>query len=155
MKKSTLVIIALTAIIAGSCKKYEEGALVSTLCIKKRIYGFHTLTGYYVNEVDSLSQYYDSLGLSFDFIYDEDAYIDACIMDGPRRDGFSGDLYWWWELNDNKASIIIKASGGTAYGVGPFGIHKTPTWQIIKMEKKQIKLKTSFNNKEYIIVLDR
>lgn len=154
MKKIILILIALTAITAG-CVKYEEGACISNLSVKKRIYGFHTLTEYYVNDVDSLSQYYDSLGLSFDFIYDEDAYIDACLMDGRRKDGAGTYLLWNWNLSDHNKYLNCTATGGTIIGIGPFGKNKMPVWEILKLGKEQIKLKTLYNTKEYKIVLNR
>lgn len=154
MKKLILVIIAISSITA-SCVKYEEGPSISNRSVEKRIYGFHFLKEYNVNGVDCFNEYYDSLGLRFNFIHDEDANKDVCIMDGTRSDNKGTDLYWWWELSDNKKLINIRATGGTSLGIGPFGIYKVPIWEIIKLDKDKMKLKTTEINKEYIVVLER
>ena len=154
MKKIIWVLLAM-AVIMAACVKYEEGPAISTLSVKKRIYGDHILKEYYVDGADSFDQYYDSLGLVFSFIHDDVSGDDVCVMDGPRRDGFSGDLYWGWELSSDKRYINIVGTSGTATGVGPFGINKLPIWEILRLDKEQMKLKTTYNNKEYQVVLDK
>lgn len=153
--KKTILILTVLAFITAACVKYEEGPAISTLSVKKRIYGDHIMTEYYVDGADCFDQYYDSLGLTFSFFHDDDSGDDVCIMDGARRDGFSGDLYWGWELSSDKKYINIVGTSGTATGIGPFGINKLPLWEIIRLDKDQLKLKTMFNNKEYLMVLDK
>ena len=151
MKKNILILLIIVGI-AGGCK-YKDGPCISFRSAENRIYGYHTLTKYTVNGEDSLNQYHDSLGLKFNFIYDDISNVRVCIMDGPRRDGFSGDLYWGWELTNDDKILKITGSSGSAYGVGPFGINKTPEWKILKLKANDIMLKTTFNGKEYLIEL--
>lgn len=154
MKKIFLILLVLAALTEG-CKKYEDGPCISLRSVKNRLYGSHTLTKYTVDGVDSLSLYYDSLGLAFNFIYDDNSHNNVCIMDGPRKDGYSGDLYWDWELSNNRKILTITATGGYSYGTGPFGMNKTPEWEILRLKFNNIILKTSYNNKEYLIELER
>ncbi len=151
MKKIILILIALAAITA-SCVKYEEGPLVSSLSVKKKIYGFYFLTEYTVNGIDSLSQNGGDLYLRFDFFYNDISKRDVCVIEGTAIYNL-GSLYWGWELSDNKKNIRVSDANSDTNGSGPFGNNKTPVWEIIKLLKDQIKLKTNFNNKEYQILL--
>jgi hypothetical protein len=151
MKKLILFLIIITAI-ATSCKKYPDGPMFSLRTAKNRLYGYHTLTTYTVNGVDSLSHYYDSLSLNF-HIYYEDVYgHDVCDMSGSRKDGWGSTLVWEWELKDkNKFFNIISSSGN--YSTGPFGNNRCPEWEILKLKVNDIKMKTNYNGKEYLIEL--
>lgn len=147
------MLIAVTTIACG-CKKYEEGPCISFRSAKNRIYGNKTLGEYKVNGADSLSQYYDNLGLMFNFFYNEDTDDYVCVMNGYRKDGGIADLYWQWALSKDKKYLNITWAGGHSIGVGPFGRDKTPIWEILKLKKTQLRLKTNFNNKEYLIELN-
>jgi hypothetical protein len=152
MKKIIFLLIIISAINEG-CKKYEEGPWLSLRSAKNRFYGYHTLVKYTVDDIDSLDSYYDSLGLSFRFVHDDDNDANICIMDGARKDGFSGDLFWGWELSNDKKTFIIKGATGGSLGTGPFGINKTPEWDIVKLKRSDIIMKTFYNDKEYLIEL--
>ena len=153
IKKSIILILLVIAGITEGCKKYEDGPWVSFRSAKNRFYGYHTLITYNVNGVDSLSSYYDSLGLKFNFIHDDDYNSNVCIMDGKRKDGLGELLFWYWELSKSKKQLIIKGTSGSSIGTGPFGINKTPEWEILKLKWNDIKMKTNYNNKEYFIEL--
>jgi hypothetical protein len=151
-----ILVILLAGIFPPSCKKkYEEGPLISFRSAEKRIYGHHELTSYTVDGADSLSQYFDSLGVDFNFIYDDIHNVNTCIMDGRRKDGAGTLLFWWWVLANNDESLIVKSSTGSSIGVGPFGINKTPVWKIQMLKFKKIKLSTVYSSKEYKIELTR
>jgi hypothetical protein len=152
MKKVIFILIVIASITAA-CVKYEEGPLVSNLSVKKRIYGFHFLKEYTVNGADSLSQYRDSFGLRFDFFYDDISKIDVCAIEVTEI-GYGANLYWTWELSSDRKFINVNSAGSVSIGIGPFGKNKIPFWEIIKLDKEQMKLKTNYNNKEYMMVLD-
>jgi len=49
--------------------------------------------------------------------------------------------------------MLITTSSG-AIGTGPIGRDKTPEWSIIKLRNHRLELKTTYNNKDYIIELE-
>jgi hypothetical protein len=154
MKKLLLVLAILTSTFEGC--RYDDGPLISLRTARHRLYGDHTLVKYTVDGIDSLTQYYDYFGLTFNFVHNDDNGSDICIMNGNRKDGSGTDFYWGWTLTDNNKRIDAFAlTGATQISLGPFGQSISPAWTILKLTYKEVELKTSYNNKEYLILLDR
>ena len=152
MKKIIVIVIAIISV-ACACKKYEEGPLISFRSARSRLLGYHTLTKYTVNGIDSLSQFYDSLSLSLYFFYNDVYYDDLCCFTGDRRDGKGCVFVMSWELRDKNKILKIKTAGGASIGTGPFMNNITPEWTILKLMSKDIIMTTNYNNKEYKIEL--
>ena len=154
MKKLILILIVLAAITEG-CKKYEDGPLFSLRSAKNRLYGNYDLTTYTVNGVDSLSLYKDSLGGYILFFYNDINDVNNCLIDGVRKDGLSTSLVWRWQLINKNKTLTISSSHGPdiTNGTGPFGDHKLPEWEILRLTNTEVNLKTNYNNKEYYIEL--
>ncbi len=153
MKKAYFLILLIILAFPFACK-YEDGPLISFCSPEKRLYGNYTLVKYDVNGEDSLSIFYDSLGLNCRFFYDDVDYLNLYSNYGPRKDGKGCLLFWEWSLiNDDKTLKIDKANG-TSQGTGPFGVNKTPEWEILKLKNSKIKMKTNYNGKEYLIELE-
>ena len=151
MKKLILFLIIIAGITEG-CQKYEEGPWLSLRSAEKRLYGNYTLKQYTVNGVHSLSLFYDSLGLNFEISYDDVNSLNIFKIDGKRKDGHYYPVICTWQLINNNKVLEIK----TAYaytGTGPFGNNITPEWEILRLTNNEIKLRTYYNNKEYIINL--
>ncbi len=155
MKKIILYLIVIAAI-ASSCKKYEEGPLVSFRSAKNRLYGNYTLTYLTVDGKDCLSQYYDSLSKSFYFYEDNSSRVDYCDMIGIRKDDGLSSLSWTWELLDHNKILKIISAGGNPPGwsYGPFKTNILPEWKILRLTKKEKKLKTLYLDQEYVITLE-
>jgi hypothetical protein len=145
MKKIILILIVLTAILSG-CNKNDQ--------MLKKIYGDYTLKTYTVDGVDSLSLYNDSLGLSFYFFYEDVYEHNVCEMVSPRKDGKWSNLYCKWTLKNNYKTFSIYESIGTTTGTGPFGDGKLSDWEILRLSRKEFKMKTIYNGKEYQIELE-
>jgi len=152
--KKLFFILLLIASLAGACKKYDEGPWLSLRSAENRLYGAYTLTQYTVNGTDSLSLYNDSLGLIFWFMYDDVNSIKLCIIDRSRKDGGWATLNWKWRFKNKNKVIDIESAGGSTNGTGPFGINKLPEWEILRLTNKEIKMKTNYNYKEYLIKLE-
>lgn len=153
MKKIFLLFIAAASVFIG-CKKYEDGPIISLRSSKNRLLGQHTLIKYTVDGVDSLESYHDSLGIFFDFIYDKGNEANYCNITGSRKDGFSGDLYWAWQFYKTKRILLITEAGSDTKGIGPFGDKKTPEWEILRLKKNDVHMKTNYNGKEYYVELN-
>jgi hypothetical protein len=153
MKKIILMLIAFTTIACG-CKKYEEGPLISFRSAKNRIYGYHTLTKYTVNGIDSLDRFNEELGLIVEFknIVDINEY-DVCIMAGYTKNGNLANFYWGWELQDNNKILKCLGYSGNSAGIGVFKKGLAPAWKIIKLKKNDIKLTTTHNDVDYLLEL--
>ena len=140
MKKIILILLAIAAI-ASSCEKYNLN----------RIYGYYTLTSYQVNGVDSLSLYKDSLGVNFQFYYEEVNSANGLLIDGNRTDGNYTHVICQWNLKNHFTILEIKTAYGN-YGTGPIGYMRTPEWEILSL-KNEFKMKTTYNGKEYVVEL--
>lgn len=142
MKNNFLILIVLIAIMTG-CEKYTLN----------KIYGSYTLTSYTVDGVDSLSLYNDSLGLNFEFYYEDVNSSNVCFIDGNRSDNTYTHIVCVWELLDNNSKLQILTAYGFI-GTGPFGRDKIPEWEILRLTKNELKMKTLYNGKEYIVALE-
>jgi hypothetical protein len=150
--KKIIFILVIFACIYDSCKKYEEGPLISFLSSENRFYGNHTLVKYTVNSIDSLSLFNDSLPLVFHFYFNDYDNNNQCDILGLRKDGkYSGLCFGWDLINKNKIFEIFTSSG--SMGTGPFGHLKKSEWNILKLCKRDIRMKTEYNGKEYFIEL--
>jgi len=151
MKKVILILVVIAGI-AGGCKKYEDGPLLSFRSAKSRLFGEHTLVKYTVNDIDSLNLFNDSLGLDFRFYYDDVNSLNVLNVEGNRKDGNYYPVICTWQLEKN--NTILKILTEYAYtGTGPFGNNITPDWEILKLKHHDIIMKTTYNGKEYLIEL--
>jgi len=143
MKKSFLFIFVVL-LLNFSCKKDRT---------YNRILGRHILTEYTANGIDSLQSFKDSLGTEFYFYYDDlnDKYVTQII--GNSDISYIKTVIWYWSLNNNYKNLTVYDTYSNSIGVGPFGKNKIPNWEILKLKTKDIKLKTNYNSKEYIIEL--
>ena len=152
MKKILIYLIVITAIVS-SCKKYEEGPCISFRSAKNRLYGFYHLKTLTVDGVDKYEQYFDSLCNTFYFHFEGvSSYNDVCDMSGSRKNGLGSGLIWTWKLTDHNKILEITSSGGNPIGLsfGPFKSGYCPKWKLLRLTNKEIKMKTTYNNKEYI-----
>jgi len=145
MKKKVLFLILPFVFLYG-CEKYTLN----------KIYGDHTLTNYTVDGTASLNSFKDSLGTLFRFDYDDVSGENTCSISGPRNDGLGTMVTWNWELNNNNKILSQLISAGFSIGTGPFGVGKNNIeWEILKLKSNYLQLKTNYNNKEYIIELEK
>jgi hypothetical protein len=157
MKKILLTLLILTAIIDG-CKKYDDGPLISFRSARNRLLGSYSVTQYNVNGVDSLSLYNDSMYSQFDILQDDNDF--GYGISGNRKDGIYCSAIGHWKLNNDNTKLTVNLS--TCYsdwhthssGTGPFINHATPEWEILRLTDKEVKMKTTYNGKDYTIRLE-
>jgi hypothetical protein len=144
MKKIILIQIV-TLIFACSCNKTKQ-----TL---NKIYGNYIVNSYTVNDEDSLSLFKDSLPDNFEFHYNDD---NQCIWNIMGYNAAGEYIYMsiQWTLEDYK-TLIIRGISTTNIGTGPFGFNKKPIWEITKLKRSEFNMKTTFNNKEYAIEMEK
>ena len=152
MKKIILILIAITALTEG-CKKYEEGPCFSLRSAEKRLYGTYMLTQYAVNGIDSLALYKDSLGLNFIFGFDNGNDENICTIRGLSSDEKEVDMCCGWKLKNHNKDLDMNHLSGNSYGTGPFNKNTITEWKILRLTNSELKMKTSYNNKEYLIEL--
>jgi hypothetical protein len=146
MKKTILVLIVMAAVVSG-CNKTDQTI--------KKIYGTYEISQYTVNGVDSLSLFKDSLSSTFYFYFDN----SSALCYEMRIEGHNNfDIYrivsCSWRLINNNNTIQVYSTAGH-FGTGPFGAYKTPEFEIIDLDKKRLKMQTTYNGKEYMVDLDK
>ncbi|MCK9612362.1 MAG: hypothetical protein PHR81_00620 [Bacteroidales bacterium] len=150
MKKIFLILIAIASVTSG-CVKYKEGPCMSRSSVKGKLYGYYNLTTYSVDNADSLILFKDYYGTSVEIYYNEVYSYDVLRIVGYRVDGVFIDMVCFWELSeDYKIFDIYDSNANGIYGTGPFK-NKTSAWYILRLTNDDIKMKTNFNNKEYLI----
>lgn len=152
MKKIIILLIVIAGITEG-CKKYEDGPWFSLRSAKNRLYGEYTLTQYTVNGEDSLNLYNDSLCQNIKIYFEEANNVNRYDLYGIRNDGIFCMLNCVWDLKNNSSDFKITSSVGAA-GTGPFGHSKTSEWKILRLTKNEVKMETTYNNKNYIIRIE-
>jgi hypothetical protein len=154
MKKIIFILIAITTISCG-CKKYEEGPLINFRSAENRIYGYHVLKSITIDGEEHLNEYLDSLPNSFDYHYAEGSG-NVCHIDGQRNDGHWASMWSSWKLINHNKILKITSSQGSPPTVcyGPFKSFLLPEWEILRLTNMEMKLKTIYEDKEYIILLE-
>ena len=147
-----LVIVA----VASSCKKYEEGPCISLRSPEKRLLGYYSILSYTINGEDSLSAYNENFGVRVHF---RRYYRDTPIkfeVSGLRKDGhLGGTIIWSCSFNDKETNLIFYNFVGD-YDPGPFSdssIDIHINWEILRLTNTEVKLKTLYNNKEYVVFM--
>jgi len=146
MRKIILILIVISGVLSG-CDKSEQ--------ILRKIYGSYELTTYTVDGMDSLALYKDSLSLRFQFYYHEENSTLVLLIEGNRNDGqYSSIVCRWTLINNNEVIKILTSVAIHEYtGTGPFGNNITPEWEILDLTKNEMKMKTTYNEKVYLIEL--
>jgi hypothetical protein len=75
-------------------------------------------------------------------------YENVCTISGDH-------IGWIWYLSSDNKSLIVSSSNSLYEigGTGPFGQDKTLSWEIVNLTKKSLVMKTTYNNKTYVIEL--
>jgi hypothetical protein len=154
MKKTILIILVLATVVGG-CKKYEEGPCISFRSVTNRLYGEYEITSYTINGEDSLSLYCDSLKNHLEIYFDKaDLDINLNIW-GTRADGAWRVLLCSCNLTNDNSIFNFNHCGGDI-GTGPFTpISQKIEWEILRLTKKELKMKTTYNGKEYVVDLEK
>ena len=64
-------------------------------------------------------------------------------------------MYFCLRLLGNNKTLRVDKANGASIGTGPFGINKTPEWEILRLTNTDIKMKTNYNGKEYEVFLEK
>ena len=155
MKKTILYLIVIAAI-ASSCKKYEEGPCISLKSPEKRLYGAYSISSYSINGEESLSLFKDSLATFANFTkYSDNSEITFSVF-GDRKDGKRSTLNCGCNFSDKYSNLNFTACDGISIGTGPFSIGiRDISYEILKLTSNEVKLKTLYNNNEYVVVMKR
>jgi hypothetical protein len=154
MKKTIFLFIALFFLFFGCKKKYEDGPAISFRSVMNRLISIRQLTSYTVDGVESIESYKDSLGLTFTIEYSDYREETFFKIDGKRRDGKETALHFQWILLEKGTYISIYDTDGDT-GIGPFGKGKKPLWHILRLTDDELKMKTDFIGKEYVVFLEK
>ena len=156
MKKILIYLIVITAI-ASSCKKYEEGPCISLRSPEKRLSGKYTIISYTVNGIDSLSLFNDSLSTNAQFVRYPDHLEISFTLNGNRKDGKYS--YMGCSCNfDDKNSILLFWNCGSSESIGTGRFRdglRDISYKILKLTNKEVKLKTLYNNNEYVVAMEK
>lgn len=125
-----------------SCKKYEEGPLISLRSAENRVLGAYRIQSYTINQQDAMSMYSDSLGEFFEFYLDRWNYIESFRIIGYSPNVIYSIAGGTWELSDRNRMIRMNNQYGPEYG--PFGGEKLVDWTIIKLKDRNMKLATEY-----------
>jgi hypothetical protein len=151
LKRIILILLFINAISAGC--KYEEGPKISFRSAENRLYGNYILNQYTVNGEDSLSYFNDSLGLNFSFYFDEQDDLDMFKIYGNRSDGVQIIMLANWTLTSKSKNLNIINLFGNSIGTGPLIKYTDSEWVLLRLTDSEVKMKTNYSGKEYIIFL--
>jgi hypothetical protein len=154
MKKNILVIITILLLSSFfGCKKYEEGPFLTLRSPYNRIEGQWSIEKYIVDEIDYSQLFKDSIGdyLVFELCYPGDG-VD-------RNEIFTKNINGSWRFDDNLEKIYISIESSPSFNtydcIEPFGKEITSIWEIRKLNNKEFRLETNFENKDYKLILKK
>ncbi|MFH0893930.1 MAG: hypothetical protein V2A54_05800 [Bacteroidota bacterium] len=150
MKRFLIFFIAaiITSTFIESCKRYEDGPLISCRSVENRVDGNWNVEFYFVNDVDSTISYNDSCGceISIHFDYDrQDFVLGSC------KKNCSGSF----SLSDNNTMLNVTMSHFENGIGGPFYTLETVNWKILRLAKDELWIETNFNSKIYFVKLNK
>jgi hypothetical protein len=144
LKKIILMLIAIITITCG-CNKTKQTI--------NKIFGTYEINEYTVDGMDSLSLFRDSLSNTFYFYYDDGSLCYEMTIEGHNNWGNYRIVSCSWRLINKKTIQVYRTNGHI--GTGPFGVYRTPEFEILNLTKNELKIKTVYNNKEYNVLLKK
>jgi hypothetical protein len=142
-RNTTLLLVASSFMLTGSCKKYPDGPLVSIETKEKRIVGVWDVEYFEINGYDSNSYlknkpFYGMYTLS-------EKEKGEVAQAGYEASDDKYDEGGWWELR-NKKSYIFISLGNTLYPESKLGPYRASDvlWEIRRLTDKQLWLKTTY-----------
>jgi len=162
MRKIFYIIIFSMLLIPFACR-YKDGPLISFRSIQKRLEGKWQVVGYTSNEVDSLQNYNDSCGgymqISFPSDWDfVNIYFNADSNKPFKGNGgyfYFSDHYTIMNLDIHKTSFkSLGPIGGNTIG-NSITTNTLESWKILKLEMKELKISTTFNGRNYLILFNK
>lgn len=144
-----IVFIFITGIFitTTSCeKKYPDGPLLNFHSKKSRVVGYWDVESFTVDGIDSTAYLKSQPNYGWYIFYSEsefggnDQYSFQC--------GTSISGYWKFANKKNDLFIHLYYYNGGA--VGPYGANDV-TWEIRRLETRELWLKTTYNGKIYFI----
>jgi hypothetical protein len=145
MKKTILIILVLAAVVGG-CNKTKQTI--------NKLFGTYEVSQYTVNGIDSLNLFKDSLSSKCYFYFDESALYYMMTFEGYNNFGNYRIVACSWILQNNNNTIKVDLTNGHI-GTGPFGVYRTPEFEILDLDRKGLKMKTTYNSKEYVVDLEK
>jgi hypothetical protein len=145
-------ILVLIVLVTYSCKKYDEGPLISLRSKEKRMSGEWDIQKFIVDGYDSTSFFnkYDNAHFIFN-VDNEGRIIISCNDNGANPKPIivlNGN--WKWLNNKNDISIQFNHSTND---FKPFLINNVSVWEIKKLTSKNFYLETNDNNIQYRLEL--
>jgi len=144
MKKIIFILPVVLIMIIG-CKKTNK-----TL---EKIYGYYTLKTFNVDGVDSLAPYDTKLGRKFWFYNDKNDNSNHLVIYKTTLEDTTGEISFFWTLNDNNIIEIQKYNYTEPGGILPFISSIVTHWDIGKLEDNELDMSTVYNGKNYLVDL--
>jgi len=153
MKSSKLYLLtlfALSLLLINSCKKYEDGPLLSLHTKKHRIMGTWDVEYFSINNFDSTSYL---KGQPFYGMY---SFGKGDLWGNPGPAGYQSETSYLsgnWRFEEKKEAIHITFNSYLSSDnrrVGPYRADDV-IWDIRRLTEKELWLATSFNGKDYLV----
>jgi hypothetical protein len=143
--------IAITTI-ACSCKKYEDGPCISFRSANNRLCHARNMISYTVDGADSLGYLSNDQIIRTDILFDDVNLKNLFIIQGPVKNGYM-NIGWGWELQENGRILQIIGPNSSEYKLGVFGSGFIPRWEILRLTKKELKIRTTIEGHVHEVFL--
>ena len=169
MKKISIALTLLLACSFYSCKKYDEGPLISLRSVQKRLLGKWEVKQFLKDDIDLTNFYTDSCGCTLTFVYDDvsmqgvpvQAFIIDCIVNDWNTNtdelGLNRNEYCMsnWSFSTDKKSLLLKMgyNNDHRYRWGMYPLTVSPyyvsSFEIIRLTNKELWLRFDDINNIY------
>lgn len=159
MKKtiSIFIISTLLVILFNSCKKYDEGPLISFRSKAKRLYGSWDISKAMVNDIDSTILFSSYTDATVNLINDEHS-IYVVLSDNkinPKPQQYLTGI-WIWESNKNNINFRFDNPTDNELNrlyFGPLQAGMDYSWEIKRLTNNEFFIETIYQNDNYRIEL--
>lgn len=160
MKSYIIIFLACIFLIPISCKKYEEGPLISFRSPISRVLGQWHVKSYLVNEVENIQNYIDSCGCIYTFSSTKELSSNIeYVLDIHKCNMKFYSITEFYLSNNDEILTITKAknysiiSDSIGYDSPIIPMSNSIKWKILLLKNKELKIETNYKNNNYVVTL--
>lgn len=158
--KKIIIIIGLSAILFNSCKKYEDGPLISFRSPTNRLLGKWEVESVSINGVDNTSVYIDSCGCRFSFHSEKHTPIYFALFDCNDAYSYAGSFHF---VDYEYIDIFTSAKCNTDTCIyndtipifGPFRTMISSNWDVKKLSNKNMWIENNNDGFTYLFKMKK
>ena len=156
--KKPILFLGILIILMYSCKKYEDGPLISLRSPLSRLLGKWEVESVSINGDDITAIYNDSCGCKFSFHSEKHTPIYFAMFECEKKYGLTGRF----DFDDKVIKLSIYGDQTLDSTIlknissfGPFKMNNNSDWVVNRLTNKSLWIDNNYNGSVYLIKLNK